>query len=134
MADAGERTHSSSASRNAEGAADFAGMDGEAEPGIAGDVEGAGIVGNAAHALLAGHIEAGDQRIIGLSRHIRARRFDAFRAEMPHRRRRSAGIRCRFSPSPRRCRRPMPAMIGVGTEADALAVVGRNDEFAVDRT
>ncbi len=49
---------------DAEGAADFTGMDRQAKPRITGDVEGAGIIGNAAHALLARHVEARHQRIV----------------------------------------------------------------------
>jgi hypothetical protein len=47
---------------DAEGTADLAGMDGQAKAGIAGDIEGAGIIGDAAHAFLAGKVEAGHQR------------------------------------------------------------------------
>jgi hypothetical protein len=43
---------------DAEGAADFAGMDGKAKARVAGNVEGPRVIGNAAHALLAGEIEA----------------------------------------------------------------------------
>src|SRR5690606_3400280 len=66
---------------HAESARQFAGMDGDAEAGIAGDVEGAGELGDTVHALLAGKIEAGDQRMRP-ARGIFRRLHHAFRSEM----------------------------------------------------
>ena len=53
----------SSAACDALPAGQFAGMHGDAEPGLAGDLEGPHIVLDVAEALLAGHAEAGDQRV-----------------------------------------------------------------------
>ena len=49
--------------RDAFPAGQFAGMDGDAEPGLARDLEGAHIVLDLADPLVAGHAEAGDQRM-----------------------------------------------------------------------
>ena len=56
-------------------------MDGDAEPGLARDLEGAHIILDVAEALLAGHAEAGDQRMAA-SRGKARRRLDRFDAEM----------------------------------------------------
>ena len=58
-------------------------MDGDAEPGLAGDLEGPHIVLHVAEALLAGHAEAGDQRMAASRREAR-RLLDRFDAEMAH--------------------------------------------------
>ena len=66
---------------HAEGAGKLAGMDGDAEAGVAGNVEGAGEIGDAVHALLAGEIEASDQRMRP-ARGILRRLHNPLRAEM----------------------------------------------------
>ena len=73
----------SSAAAHALPAGEFAGMDGDAEPGLARDLEGPHIVLEVAEALLAGHAEAGDQRMAASGGEAR-RRLDRFDAEMAH--------------------------------------------------
>ena len=64
-------------------AAEFAGMHGEPESGLAGDAEGVGEVPGVVHAFVAGDAEAGDQRM-RLVRHRLGGDEDAVRAVMAH--------------------------------------------------
>ena len=73
----------SSAACDAFPAAQFAGMDGDAEAGLAGDLEGADIILEIAHALVAGDAEAGHQRMAASGREAR-RRLDRLDADMAH--------------------------------------------------
>ena len=69
--------------RHALPAGELAGMHGDAETGLARDLEGAHIVFEVAEPFLAGHAEAGDQRMTAFGREAR-RRLDRFDAEMAH--------------------------------------------------
>ena len=130
MADA-RRFHEIKRIGDAEGATDFAGMNGEAKPCITRNIEGAGIVGHTPHALLAGHVETGDERIVAAGG-IFGGGNDALGTEMAFTRdddaRLDAGCGFRSLDA-----RSDAGEIGVGAKADAIAMVGRDDDFAVDR-
>lgn len=115
---------------NAFRAADLTRMDGQPKARIAGNIEGAGVVCNPAHALFAGHVEAGHQRMPGAGRIFR-RRDHPFRTEMPLAGYDDAGFDAGFF-----FRNPDAfgdtGKIGVCAEPDAVTMVWRDDNFAID--
>jgi len=113
------------------GAAEFAGMYGQPEARLAHDVEGRGIVGHPVHPLLAGHVEAGHQRVVerrrpfGPGEHV-------FRPQMPFADDHHAAFDAGLLPGGKNAGR-QSADIVVGRQADGLAMVGRDEQLAIDR-
>lgn len=111
--------------------ANLAGMNGQSKAGIACDIEGARIIGDAAHTLLARHVEPRHQRMLG-ARRIFGRGDHPLRTEVPLACDDDAGFDTRLVP----CNPDAfgnAGQISVGAKPDAVAMVGRNDQFAIDR-
>ena len=132
MADA-RRAHQRRAHRaTLKAPAHFAGMDGEAEAGIAGDVEGAGKIRDRRMRSSPARLKpviSGCSRFGGIKR----RAFDALPVPYDVDGDDQSGLRCRSFPWPPRMPAETPAHIGIAAEADRVAMVGRDDDLAIDR-
>ena len=116
---------------DAERATDLACMDRQSETCVPGDVEGTGIVGDAAHALLACHVETCHQRILA-ARGVFGCGDDAVRTKVTLAGHNDAGLDTRLLVRPADTFADA-GEIGVGAKSDPVAMVGGNDDLAVDR-
>ena len=108
----------------------FAGMDGDAEPRLAGDLEGADIVLELAHALVAGHAEAGHQRMPASGGEAR-RLLDRFDADMAHAGDDHAALDAGLGLGARHAFAERVG-VGLGRQAGLLGMVGRGEDLRID--
>lgn len=106
-------------------------MDRQPKSRITGDIEGTGVIGNPAHAFFARHVEAGYQRM-PRSRRIFGRCDHSLGAEMPLARDDDAGFDAGLFLGDADTL-GNTGEIGVRAKPDAVAMIGRDDQLAVDR-
>ncbi len=130
MADTGG-THEIQSVLNAEGTTDFTGMDRQAKACIAGNIKSEGIIRNPAHALFARHVETRHQRIVAAGG-IFGGGNHALGAKMAFTCHDDTSLDARLFLG-REYAIGDAGKIGVGPEADPVAMIGRNDDLAIDR-
>jgi hypothetical protein len=104
-------------------------MDGNAKPGVAGDVEGTGKIGNPAEPFFSSHSESGDQRVRPAGGEP-GRGLHLLRSQMPHADNDHPALDAGRGPGGHAIAQTVE--IGCRRQSGGRGMIGRNEDFRID--